>query len=161
MNSVQQRLVRIRNELRAQKVASERAYSSMLWPENAPTASYNGTFNGYEPASEEVYARVIATFTRTDDKGGAPLVDLAVDSELYTREQSIKDLGGQISGRDLAYGNNGAFNIYVAETTDSSVTFNIDILTTALLAAQETIPFNLFATAISPVPGTLTLRRAI
>lgn len=161
IQDVQQSVVRARNELRALKTATELAYSSMLMPENAPTRTYNGNID--LTSIRDIMARVTATFTRTDGIEGTPYVDLILNTGIFTFEDWIRSIGGTISGRDIDWGQAGMFTAYVDSTTDTSVTFNIDVNMNVmqLSGVMNDVDFSVKATAISPVQGELVLRRTI
>lgn len=161
IQDVQSRIVKVRNELKAQKVASELAYSAMLWPDNAPTATYNGTIdlnNFTDPA-----ARVAITFTRSDGADSTPYVDLAVDTDIFGFYEWVLSIGGTVSGRDYACEENSLFAIYADSTTNNSVTFYVDINQNvySLSGYRSTTTFSINASAISPVAGTLSVTRVI
>lgn len=161
LQDVQSRIVKIRNELKAQKVASELAYSSMLWPDNAPTISYSGSIdlnNFTDPA-----ARVAITFTRDDGGDTTPYVDLAVDSDVFGFYDWVKSIGGTVTGRDYACEENSYFEVYAESTTTNSVTFYVDVNQSvyALSGRLNSTTFSINAVAISPISGTLSVSRVI
>lgn len=161
ISDVEGRIIKSRNELKSLKVATELSYSSMLMPENAPTATYSGSIN--LNAMNDPMARVTATFTRSDESEITPYVDIMLDTDIFTYEDWVKSIGGTVSGRDVKWGQSGLFTVYVDNTTDKSVTFNIDVTQNVmqLSGVMSSVDFTIRATAISPVSGTLTLRRAI
>lgn len=159
--SVQSLIANIQNELRALKVSTPLNYGQLKFSTGAPTANYSGSF---PTASQEYVAmRLEATFTRTDGETTTPLVDLAFDYSVSPNyQQMMQQLYGiTISGADpnaVAEFNVGC---YVNSTTNNSVTFFIDFLNA--FAAYQTIPASVSVNvqAISPITGTLTLRRTI
>lgn len=161
IQDVQSRIVKVRNELKAQKVASELAYSAMLWPDNAPTATYNGTIdlnNFTDPA-----ARVAITFTRSDGADSTPYVDLAADTDIFSFYDWVRSIGGTVSGRDYACEKNNLFVVYADSTTNNSVTFYIDVSQNvySLSGRLNSTTFSIGISAISPVAGTLSVTRVI
>lgn len=160
MYSTEQRLMKIRNELKAQKVATELAYSAMLMPENAPTATYTGSID--LTTIQEPMARVAVTFTRTDNIENTPYADIAVSTDIDTFEEWVRSIGGTVSGRDTDWGESGLFMIYVNDTTDRSVTFYIDVSSKIVQGqANQTANFTLNISVISPTPGQLTVIRLL
>ena len=158
---VEKRIVKARNEIKALKVASELAYSSILMPENSPTQSYSGSID--LSAMNNPMARVAVTFTRIDGINTTPFVDFSVDTNIDSFEEWVKSIGGTITGRDVNWGENGLFSVYVDSTTDSSVTCFVDV-SQSILQLQGLTPsanFSLDVTAISPVRGTLTVERIL
>lgn len=163
IQDVQNRIVKVRNELKAQKVASELAYSAMLWPENAPTITYSGSID--LTTISDPAARVAVTFTRDDGLDGTPYVDLAIDSDIYSLNDWVIDNFGDaaLTGRDRYCDKNGQFQVYVDSTTNNSVTYYIDVTQEiyGLAGRMNSTAFSLNITAISPVSGLLSATRLI
>ena len=155
------RIIKARNELRALKTATKLAYSNMLMPENVPKQTYSGSIS--LSTVRDPMARVTATFTRTDGVAITPYVDITLDTNIYTFEDWVLSIGGTISGRDKKWGQSGLFSYSIDSTTDTSVTFVINVSENIMQVSQalSSVNFSVKVTAISPVEGTLTLRRTI
>lgn len=159
---LQSKLVRLRNELKAMKAASELAYSTMLMPENAPTASISGTIDFSTPTA--VWARLVVTFTRTDGKTDTPYVDIttAATGDTFTawvRRQT----NGSVTGRDPEWATSRLFMTYAHAASDGSVEFYLDATDSGvwLPDGNNRANFSVSVSAISAVPGTLTIARLI
>jgi len=153
--SVQNRLVKVENELKAQKTASELAYSSILFPENTPSATILGTID----FSVQSTARISATFQRRDGKSEIPFVDFAVDIDVEDYADWVESIGGTVSGRD-PHNADRLHYIYCASVGNGAVEYYIDVIP---LSNYGGLPVGFSATveAISSVEGTLTLERIV
>lgn len=155
-NGLQQRLVRARNELQAQKSGSTLAYSTVLFPENVPEASWSGNI-AVDP-TKEIAAAFLATFTRSDSQEITPLVDFTFDYDGPTMADWVRQQGGTASGRDLKAELDDWTNSYLYSTTDNSVTYRIEFLSEW---PDSNINLSIVVRAISPVSGTLKLERVV
>lgn len=162
IGDVQQRLVKVRNELAAQKVISELAYASILWPENTPTATWSGSLA--LQITDGVVARFQVRFKRNDGNFGAPYVDFAQTvSFTPTFPDYVISQGVSISGNDLNYVDDQNYTGYVAGTGDDYVDYYIDFLAD-LLSNYDTlasVDVSITAEAICMIKGTLTITRLI
>lgn len=159
---LQSKLVRLRNELKAMKAASELAYSTMLMPENAPTATYSGAIDFSTP--QMPFARLSAVFTRTDGKSEAPYVDITTEATGDTFAAWVRSQqDGAYTGRDPEWANSYLFTAYAHAVSGGSVEFYIDSISRDpwFWDDNDIANFSLTVTAISAVPGTLTLARLI
>lgn len=162
-NTLEQRLVKARNELKAQKVAMELAYSSILWPENAATASWSGNVS-LTLADEGIVARFRVRFARTDGKAGAPMVDFAIGVSFSpTYEEYTSSVERTWSGNDLGYVDNQNYTGYTAEAGEGYVDYYIDFIRDLMANYNtlSTIAITIEAEAISIVEGNLTITRLI
>ena len=157
--SVQNRLVRLENELKAQKTASTLAYSSMLFPENTPVASISGTIS--TTTLRTPMARLEATFTRSDGRTETPFVDFAYYLEMDSFADWVENIGGTVSGPDKDASNSANTIGYLAEATNGTVKFFIDFSVGIVKEGQSSVSFSIDVQAISPVEGTLTIARTI
>lgn len=161
-NDVQQRLVRIRNELRAQKVAMELAYSSILWPQNAATASITESLN--LELTDGVVARFRIRFQRTDGINTTPCVDFAQSvsfSPTYT--EFTQSQGATVSGNDVGYVDDQNYTGYVSGAGADYVDYYIDFLRDLIsnYYALSTVTVTINAEAIAMVSGQLIITRVI
>lgn len=161
-NNAQKSLVSIRNELRAQKTATELAYSSILWPENTPQATWSGSI-AFE-VHDDIVARFRVRFTRTDGKDGAPYVDFAQNvtfSPTYAAYSA--SLGWAVSGNDLGYVDDQNYTGYVAGAGSNYVDYYIDFVRD-LISNYYTlwsIDVTIVAQAISMTNGTISITRLV
>ena len=126
INDVQQRIVKARNELKAQKVAMELAYASILWPENTPEVNWNGSVD--LQLSGDVVARFRVRFTRSDGNSGAPYVDFAQNVTFSpTYLEYSTSLGWTVTGNDVNYVDDQNYTGYVAGAGDNYVDYYIDL----------------------------------
>jgi hypothetical protein len=93
-------------------------------------------------------------------------VDLAVDADCISLEDWIRSIGGSVSGGDPNFIKSAFYRVYINSTTDSSVTFYIDA--NDWIATLGGYPpgydyndVSFTVTAISPVKGSISLRRII
>ncbi len=161
-NDAQQRLVRVRNELKAQKVATELAYSSILWPENAQERSWSGSIA--LQLSGDVVARFRARFQRSDGREGAPFVDFA-QAVSFSPSYLVytASLGWTVTGNDVGYVDDQNYTGYVAGAGNDYIDYYIDF-TRDLMSNYFTlssINVNIQVQAIAMVEGTLTITRLI
>lgn len=164
INDVQQRLVKARNELKAQKVASELAYSQLLMPENTPSVSYSGVVTDSGSSRYDTLARCRVRFTRTDGVNETPFVNFTYDfrfSPTYVEFEA--SWGTTVSGDDVGYVDEQGYVGYIAEAGSNYVDFYIDVTTDVVLsfAPFTSLNFSFTAEAISTVPGNLTVTRLL
>lgn len=161
INDVQQRIVKARNEVKAQKVASKLAYSSILFPENTPRVTWSGTIN-FPWTADNVIARLRVRFTRNDGMDGAPFVDFAQNvtfSPTYVAYSA--SVGWIVTGNDTGYVDDQEYTGYVAATGSNYVDYYIDFLKDIQMNYNtlNSISASVEVEAISMVDGTLTITR--
>lgn len=162
ISDVSKRIVKLRNELRAQKVAMELAYSSILWPERAPTASWSGDVA--LELHDSIVARFRVRFRRSDGRDGAPYVDFAPEVTFsptyvdFTRSQ-----GGSVTGNDVGYVDNQNYTGYVAGAGSNYIDYYIDFVRDLIsnYYALTSINISINVQAISMTSGVLTIERLI
>lgn len=161
VGDVQQRIVKLHNELKAQKVFSGLAYSQLLLPENTPTLSYSGTASlsgsGYDPV-----AKIRFRFTRSDGLLDVPAVNFAYDCVTSpTYAEFVRGKGFTLSGDDLGYYDQWDISGYVDEVGDGYVDFMVELQSTVRDAffSLNSIDFSITCQAIANVYGTLTVER--
>lgn len=162
ISDTQKRLVKARNELRAMKTASELAYSSILWPENAATVNWGGAIA--LQIVGDVVARFRVRFTRTDGGAGAPMVDFAQNVTFSpTYMEYSTSLGWTVTGNDTGYVDDQNYTGYVAGAGDDYVDYYIDFVRdlVANYFSLASITVNINVEAISMVGGTLTITRLV
>ena len=161
-NDAQRRLVAIRNELKAQKVAGELAYSQLLLPENAPSVSYSGTVA--ELSSTYTYARCRVRFTRSDGVNETPVVDFAYNFQFspnYVEYMATQEV--TITGDDTGDTDETCYAGYVAGAGSNYVDFYVDIPADISMTFYgfTSLNFSFTVQAIAMVSGTLTVERLI
>ncbi len=159
--NVQSRINKIRNEQRAQKVATQLNFGALAKPENTPEATYYGNVQNF--ANPDGFnARFIATFTRTDSVNQPPQVDFPYDYKLdkYLYDDLV-DSGGVVSvgGRDKHAIDEYGFSDILYEVGQNYVKREIKILFPGIYWTGNGTGVRLVVQAISPVKGTLKLER--
>ena len=153
--TVEQELARIRNEIIAQKSFAKIPNGALDVPDDAPTRSWSGSINlnsGNDPL-----AKWRATFTRTDGRSGAPLVQFAFDYTYSpTRKDYLEGRGNTITAKDFNADEEMYIFSGVSSTSTNSVQFDIWIKS-SFSTGYATANFNVTVQALSPVVGTLTL----
>ena len=164
MTNAEKLIVKFRNELRALKVAFKYAFSSVLMPENVPTASWSGSI-AFSGGTAEALARLRVRFTRSDGRTEPPFVDFAQNVTISPSYPSYSEsnLGVKWTGDDINYVDNQLFRCYVADTGVGYVDYYIDFTTlaTSVYAMLSSISASINVEAISTVPGTITITRII
>lgn len=165
-DNVTKQLVAIRNEQRAQKVASTLNYGALVKPNTAPTQSWNGNVSNRLDGND-VNSRWVATFTRTDGVNKAPFVDFAW---VYTLDKYQYDdmiaVGSytSVSGRDKHATDELKLRDGLFEVGQNYVKWKIDIPGNNgswFYVSSDGTGVHLTVQAISMVPGTLTLERVV
>lgn len=162
--NVQFRLNKIRNEQRAQKVASTLNYGNLILPSSTPSASYSGTVTNTVDTATGVNARWIATFTRSDGIVKTPQVDFPWDYTLdrgYYDDQLASGWVTSATGRDKRAIDELPFKEGMYELGSNYVKWRIDIAGSWFYVATNGTGVHLTAQAVSMVPGTLTLVRVV
>lgn len=164
MATVEQRIAKLHDEVKAQKVAGEIAYSTVLKPENTPSVTKTERID-WSRQDDKIYMRERFRFERTDGKTDAPLVNFAFDFYLtpdyatYQRET----FGITVTGYDIDYVKNDGVTGYIYETGPGYVDFYVDVdydITTDYHTDPD-LDITMTVQAISPVEGTLTATRLI
>ena len=165
IKDVQNRLVKIRNEIKAQKVARELAYSQLLMPDNTPTKTYSGYIPVGTTAQNGTVARCRVRFTRIDGINSTPFVDFPFDlkfSPNYVQFEASQ--GVTITGDDTEYVDEQCFVGYIAEAGTNYIDFYIDVTDTLLMVFDPNFPgitFSFTVEAVSTAPGTIDITRLI
>jgi hypothetical protein len=158
----QQRIVELRNELQAQKVASGMTNSQFLLPENNPVLSYDD--NASLSGDSDIVARVRFRFTRKDGLTDPPLVNFAWNA---TYSPSFYDYarsyGWVFTGRDFSFFQIDDIDSYIGEVGDGYVDFYIDYtyFLRDALAPLSSISISIQCQAIANVYGELSVERLI
>lgn len=161
-NDVEKRIVKARNELKAQKTAMELAYSSILWPSNTPEAQWTG-----DVALEDhsgVVARFRARFRRSDGQTGAPYVDFAQHVNYYpTYVDYSQSIGRIVTGNDVGYVDDQNYTGYVAGAGTDYVDYYIDFVRELInnYYTLSSVNIGITVQAISMVQGNVTITRLI
>lgn len=165
--NIQNRLVAIRNEQRAQKASSVLNYGQLVLPENTPTKSWYGNVSNTMNISEGVTARWVATFTRSDEIHEPPLVDFAWDFTLDKGNYQDLIQANYItstSGRDIKAVDEIKFSEGLHEVGDNYIKWKIEIIGNNgswFYVSSNGTGVKIDCQAISMVSGTLTLERAV
>lgn len=160
MDKAQALIRKIKNELQALKASTPLNIGQLKFPEQTPNANYSGSID--TSSQDYVVARVVATFTRSDDRTTTPLVDFPFNYSISpTYQEYMASQGITITGNDPNVQSEFFIRGYENKTTNNSVEFNIDVLNAAAGFVGQTATLTLNVQAISTVEGTLTLRRVI
>lgn len=162
INDVQNRLMRIRNELKSQKTYSPLAYSSLLLPENTPELSYSGSFS--TSSGNTPLARVCFRFTRTDGILEPPMINFAFSVDFSpTYKSFLESLNVPVSGDDLGYFDWIQASGYIDSMDENYVDFYIDFSSdiAAYYYTVNSISFNVTCQAIVNAIGVLSVERII
>lgn len=160
---VQQKIVELRNELKAQKVFSGLAYSQLLYPENTPSQTYTSTAN-LSGSGETPVARVRFRFTRTDGINETPLVNFAFDASYSpSYKQFAESYGWSFTGNNFDFFEKGDISGYISGAGDNYVDFFIDFNYTIrdALFSLSSIGISATCQAIVAVNGILSVERII
>lgn len=163
VGDVQQRIVKMHNELKAQKVSSGLAYSQLLLPENTPTQTYSDSMS-LTGSGTGPLARVRFRFTRMDGLAEPPLINFdftATTSPTY--KQFVESKGFTISGDDLDYFDWWIVSGYIGELGDSYVDFYVDFKSSirSNFFSLNSMSFTVSCQAIANVIGDLSVERII
>lgn len=158
------RLLAIEDELRAQKSAGPFNGGALNVPSMSPEQTWSGFVSN---SNNQVTARWVATFTRSDGIDEPPMVDFAWDFSLGKTyyQDMVDDPAGyatSVSGRDKRAIDESKFIDYPQEVGPNFVKWSVDINPDQwwyYSASGTTV--NLTVQAISTVIGTLALVRVI
>ena len=165
--NIQNRLVAIRNEQRAQKASSVLNYGQLVLPENAPTKSWYGNVSNTMNISDGVTARWVATFIRNDGIKEPPLVDFAWN---FTLDKSnYQDLIQanyitSVSGRDTKAIDEIKFSEGLYEVGENYIKWKIEIIGNNgswYYLSSDGTEVKIDCQAISMASGALTLERIV
>ena len=160
---VQQKIVELRNELKAQKVFSGLAYSQLLYPENTPSQTYTSSAN-LSGSGETPVARIRFRFTRTDGINETPLVNFAYDASYSpSYKQFAESYGWSFTGNNFDFFEKEDISGYISGTGDNYVDFFIDFNYTIrdALFSLSSIGISATCQAIVAVNGILSVERII
>lgn len=160
---VQQKIVELRNELKAQKVFSGLAYSQLLYPENTPSQTYTSTAN-LSGSGETPVARVRFRFTRTDGINETPLVNFAFNASYSpTYKQFAENNGWVFTGKNFDFLEKEDIYGYISGSGDNYVDFYVDYNYTIreALFSLSSIGISVTCQAIVAVNGILSVERVI
>lgn len=159
----QQRIAKVRNEVKAQKVSSGLTYSQLLMPENTPQLSYTGTAS-WSGSPSGAIARIRFRFTRTDGLTDPPLINFTHTSSYSpTYEQFAIDNGFSITPANLAPFTNQDIEGYIAGVGDGYVDYYVDFnagIASALFSLSS-VGISVSCQVIANVYGTLDMERLI
>lgn len=156
---VEKRIVKLRNEIKAQKVSAGLTYSQLLMPSNTPQLNYTGTatWGGSSPA-----ARLRFRFTRTDGSSDPPLVNFTHASSLSpSYKQFAASNGFSFSPNlDLSYIDDGGIEGYIGAVGDGYIDYYVDY-TNLNINRIGTAQISTTCQVIANVYGTLSVERII
>lgn len=164
MNSIDQRIVQLKNEIRSQKVAGEIAYSSFLAPSNTPSTSVSERI-GWNLRDNQLFLRERFRFQRTDGSSEPPLVNFTFSFELNPDMVTYyrNEFGITVSGYDTNATKNIAVTGYIYETGNGYVDFYVDVDYNLAMEYQSQPPVDITmrVQAISLVNGTINATRLL
>ena len=163
ITDVERRLVKLRNEVKAQKVNSGLAYSQLLLPENTPTQTYSDTASLSGSGATPV-ARIRFRFTRTDHIAEPPMINFAFSAAYSpTYKEFAESQGWAIQANDFTYPMLQDIEGYINEIGDGYADFYVDYtsIIRSKLFSVSTIGISITCQAITNVPGTLVNERLI
>ena len=160
---VPQRVVALKNELRAYKVASGITYSQLLMPDNTPTESYSGTASLSGSGSTPV-ARLRFRFTREDGFLEAPMINFAYSANISPTYRSFAESNGfTFSADDLSYLDRLQIAGYIAELGEGYVDYYLDFSSNLrdMFFSLNSLSISATCEAIANIKGSLSVERLI
>lgn len=152
-DNVTRRLMAIESEQRSQKVAAPLNYGQLAQG-SLPTAVWNGFISQYLAPGKTVTAEWEIVFRRSDGVKKSPLVQLS-----YDHDQDIHPFSA-VGGRDPYADEEDGWWLQTKEIGDDYIKFTILIDPTSWwFNDSDGANCTLTVQAISPVPGTLSIRR--
>ena len=162
VGNVPQRIVKMRNELKAQKVSSGIVYSQLLMPTNTPQLSYTGTAS-WNSSTTSPIARVRFRFTRTDGLLEPPLINFTHTSSYSPSYRDYAQSNGFSFSPtvDMSYFDTQNIEAYIGGVGDGYVDFYIDYKTSirTLFFSLNSVQISTTCQAISNDYGQLTVER--
>ena len=157
----QQKIVELRNELKAQKVFSGLTYSQLLLPANTPQQSYNDTVS---LSGSGLVARIRFRFTRSDGLVDAPMINFAYTASISPTYKSFAEsYGFSFSADDLSYIETSRTSGYIYDLGDGYVDFVVDFNSSlrTIFFSLNSLSISVTCQAIANVQGTLSVERII
>lgn len=152
-NNVTRRLMAIESEQRAQKVAAPLNYGQLAQG-SLPTAIWSGFISEYLPPGKTIIAEWEVVFQRSDGVKKTPLVQLS-----YNHDQDVHPFP-TAGARDPYADEENGWWLQTKELGDDYVKFTILIDPTGWFFLDSNgANCTLTVQAISPVSGTLSIRR--
>lgn len=159
---VQNRIVKLQNEVKAQKVFSGLTYSQLLLPENTPSKTYSGTIDLSK--STDPIARVRFRFTRTDGVTATPMINFTYSATITPSYKTFAESYGFVfSANDLSYIDTTESNGYIGALGDGYVDFYVDFALSlkSQFFSRSSLSISVTCQALANVQGTLSVERAI
>lgn len=159
--SAERQLIKLKNELRALKVATKLAWASVLMPDNIPRASWSGSVS-LTGGTSAALARFRVRFSRADGRTESPFVDFAqIVSFTPTYYEHSLNQGIRVTGNDVNYVDDQNYRCYVASTGSGYIDYNIDMTPTLATnySGLSSVTVGINVEAISPVKGRLTITK--
>ena len=158
---VQNKVTRLRNEIKAQKVFSGLTYSQLLLPENTPSLSYSETvsLSGSGPV-----ARIRFRFTRTDGLIDPPFINFAYTGSISPTYKSFAESNGfSFSAHDLSYIDRNNISGYIATVGDGYVDFYVEFNSylRRMFFSRNSLDIAVTCQAIANVAGTLSVEKIV
>lgn len=165
IRSVEYELLKAENELRALKTASTLAYSTTMYPENTPTASWSGNVSFTTTRPDGIKARLRVRFTRSDGESEVPMVDFAwrySTSPTYTSYLS-QYLGTVLTGNDTEISLYDSIYGYESGSGAGYVDYIIEVgsMIVQYFGMINSLNMTFNVSAISPIEGNITITRLI
>lgn len=163
IGDVQQKIVKLRNELQAQKVSAGVSYSQLLMPENTPTLDYSGSAS-WTSSTTGLIARIRYRFTRTDGLMDPPFINFAYNADYSPTYKEFAIANGfSFSQGNVSYFDYRDIEAYIYAVGDGYVDFYIDWKNSIknALFSLNSVTITASCQAISNVYGTLSVERLI
>lgn len=164
ITNVERRMVALRNELKAMKVSSGLAFSSLLLPENTPTLDYDGTATISGSDYSSPVARIRFRFARNDGLIDPPMINFAFSASFSPSYKNfVESHGFTISGPDLDYFDWVCVSGYIAGIGDGYIDYYVDFkgVIRYYFFSINSISFRITCQAISNVTGDFVVERLI
>lgn len=159
---VEKRIVKLRNEIKAQKVGSGLTYSQLLMPSNTPQLSYTGTAT-WNNSTESPIARVRFRFIRTDGLNDPPLINFTHNSTISPtyKEYAIANGFTFTPTIDMSYFDSSNIEGYIGGVGDGYIDFYVDygLHFRNMFFSLNSLQISTTCQAIANVYGYLTVER--
>lgn len=158
---VQNKVTKLRNEVRSQKVFSGLTYSQLLLPENTPTVTFSDTvsLSGSGPV-----AKIRFRFTRTDGLLSTPFINFAYSGSISPTYKSFAEsYGFSFSANDLSYIDRARMSGYISDLGDGYVDYCVEFSSYLrdIFFSRNSLNISVTCQAIANVQGTLSVERIV
>lgn len=162
LRDVQERIVKLQNEVKAQKVFSGLTYSQLLLPANTPTETYSDTIN--LSGTNDPIARLRFRFTRTDGIIEPPMINFTYSTTITPSYKSFAESYGFVfSANDLSYLDTTEVTGYIGALGDGYVDFYVDFSVSlkSKFFSRSSLSISVTCQALANVNGSLSVERVI